>query len=129
MLKKVRKNDISKAPKELNKLVITVNYDEKVKLKSTHSSEFMEKILTYIPSGMEKYQDNKKAIIKTTGYGKSGFSFSFKAEPSEIQNHLKDSYLGYQPIPINASGSITKDNRFDLSEGGGLSLKKVRIHK
>ncbi|MGI9920492.1 MULTISPECIES: hypothetical protein [Vibrio harveyi group] len=117
VLKKVRKNDISKAPKELNKLVITVNYDEKVKLRSTHASEFVDKVLTHIPSGMDKYQENKKAIIKTTGYGESGFSFSFKAEPSEIQNHLKDSYLGYQPVPINVSESITKDNRFDLSEG------------
>lgn len=118
VLKKVRQNDISKAPKELNKLVITVKYDEKVKLKSPYASEFMDKILKYIPSGMEKYQEHKKAIIKTIGYDQSGFSFSFKAEPSEIQNHLKDSYLGYQPIPINASDSITKDNRFNLSEGG-----------
>jgi hypothetical protein len=39
MLKNVRKNDISKVPKESNRLVITVSCDEKVKLKSIHASE------------------------------------------------------------------------------------------
>lgn len=117
-LKSIRKNDTHKTPKELHKLKISISYSKKHKLLNTSGSSFRDAVVTHVPTGdITKYQQTKRQIIETVGYGENSYRMQFQILPEELDKHITAQSIGLREEPIDVRNSVIFDNRFNLKNG------------
>ncbi|MCU6236738.1 hypothetical protein KWH75_06605 [Morganella morganii] len=123
VLKEIRKNSISSTQKELHKLKISINYDEKNILPENTGVSFREAIFSFIPDfDINKYQDNKRKINKQSGYDDFYCQIQFTATPNKLREHIYQSIVrGNERLEVN--DFKISENRFNLPDGDVTILR------
>lgn len=120
VLKKIRENDISESPKELYDIKLKITYGQKHKLSKNNGTELRELIVSYLPDGMPKYQQNKHMITENVGYENNGYQVDFKVKYNDLESYIVSSALGLSSS-LEVSDIVTKDKRFELK---GVELRR-----
>lgn len=117
VLKEIRKNHVSKSPKELHKLKISITYGEKNKLSENTGICFRDSVLNIVPnSNINEYQKNKTRIIDNTGYEDYNLQVKFNASYEEINKLLyQNIFRGEENVTI--TDLIISENRFNIPDG------------
>ncbi|AIU67247.1 hypothetical protein ABF162_09740 [Vibrio coralliilyticus] len=124
-LKKIRKNDTQKKPKELHELKLSISYSKKRNLISASGKSFRNAVVDFIPEGnIAEYQKNKIDAVNEIGYGKEGYKMEFRISPENLNRHIVAQSLGLNEGPALVKNSVLFDNRFNL-ESGPVELKRA----
>lgn len=111
VLKSVRKNEIKH--KKLNKVKITIDYNNQHKLDSINGKSLKLKLEEAIVKGMTSYIKNKNSLLKSVGFSENSLTAKFTIDNMEMMN-LINSSLGLENalIPIENQSLIL--SRFDI---------------
>ncbi|HGP4154014.1 TPA: hypothetical protein ACLMQJ_002215 [Yersinia enterocolitica] len=121
ILKKSREISIVDDVKKLNKITMTINYDDTCRLNISDGAFLKEKIKEHIKIGYANYTTEKINYLKNVGYDKGRVSLSFTTSGTDDIINLIDSSLGIIKKPI-ISNLVAVDTRF------GLKSKKPFIN-
>ncbi|OAN10979.1 hypothetical protein A3K86_18540 [Photobacterium jeanii] len=113
VLKKIRENDLLDKPEKLNHIKLWVNYNDSLKLSRNDGEALRDKIMTFVPGGIVKYQQDKHVLTETVGYEDGGYQFRFNAVPDELEDYLMKRALGVAKS-LNIKDTIMLDTRFQL---------------
>lgn len=114
ILKKIRQNYLLEIPKKLNKIELKVSYSKKHKLRENTGEALRNKIVSFVPDGIAKYQKDKHELTETVGYENGGYQFQFKKSGNELEDYLMNKALGLA-TSLNVKDAVMKDTRFRLN--------------
>lgn len=116
-LKKIRRNDTLKSPKELYDVKVSISYSKKHMLSEKSGFAFRDAVLNYVSGGnITKYQEEKIHLLDTVGYDELGYKFKFDASPIELDQHITACAIGISES-LNVKNIVLFDNRFNLKNG------------
>lgn len=111
ILKRVRECDLN--GKKLNESTISIQFNEKNKLKTNTGLELKKQIQTFIPNGMSDYIKSKDKMIKTVGFEDSAISMNLEFPTDISEDDLINMSMGLKKsLPVKIS-NITLE-RFDI---------------
>lgn len=113
-LKRARENSVLKNKKQLNKINLTVTFDDSHKLNEITGCDLKSAIESYMTEGMEVYTENKINDLRKLGYENGGYSLTFQTKATLEYGDLIDASLGWID-KAKVSNIKCFDNRFDIS--------------
>lgn len=113
-LKRARENSVLKNKKQLNKINITVTFDDSHKLNEITGANLKSVIESYVTEGMDVYAENKINDLRNLGYESGGYSLTFQTKAILEYGDLIDASLGWID-KAKVSNVKCFDNRFDIS--------------
>lgn len=113
-LKRARENSVLKNKKQLNKINLTVTFDNSHKLNEITGEELKSVIESYVTEGMDVYAENKINHLRNLGYESGGYSLTFQTKAILEYGDLIDASLGWID-KAKVSNIRCFDNRFDIS--------------
>ncbi|MCL5521156.1 hypothetical protein M5Y73_23350 [Citrobacter cronae] len=113
-LKRARENSVAKNKKQLNKINLTVTFNDSHKLAKITGENLKKTIESYLPEGMEVYTENKINDLKKLGYENGGYSLTFQTKENLEYADLIEASLGWRD-KAKISNIKCFDNRFDIS--------------
>lgn len=113
-LKRARQNSATQKQKRLNKINLTVNFDNSHKLNEITGDLLKKSIEYYIPKGMGAYIEEKTTNLKHLGYENGGYSLKFKTNSKVECGDLIEASLGWVS-KARIRNLEWFDKRFDIS--------------
>jgi len=129
VLKRIRKNEASKDKKQLNKIKITIKYQEEHKLSDVTGVVLKKKLKDYVPYGMKSYIQYKTNILQTIGYDEHTMSMKMTFYESDMMDIIDNSLgLKEKNVPVKLGKmmlrrfSIDMHFKTELDNIGNLSM-------
>ncbi|MCE7646898.1 hypothetical protein [Vibrio fluvialis] len=114
-LKKIRQNDLLEHPKELNKVKISISYNDRNKLSKLDGDSLRLAIKRYSGSCVDTYIKEKQSLGKKVGYEDGGVTVSFTFGKGNFnKQHFIEMSLGLRES-VEVDKFIIKDERFNLA--------------
>lgn len=113
-LKRARENSVLKNKKQLNKINLTVTFNDSHKLTEITGENLKIAIESYLLEGMEVYTENKINDLKKLGYENGGYSLTFQTKANLEYVDLIEASLGWRE-KATIRNIKCFDNRFDIS--------------
>ena len=115
ILKKVREHDVEGQAGQLNKIRMTINYNDSHWLGSIDDICLKATIESYIPKGLTSYIQWKSSLLDNLGYKrrKYGMTVNVTSESGDVRENLVDLFLGLRE-EVAVSGIQGFSNRFGI---------------
>jgi hypothetical protein len=113
VLKRLRKSENDGKSNKLNKMTLTINYDESHELPSLDGKGLKQAIEKYV-GDMSSYVDKKQAILKTIGFDERPVRLTFNLDKKELINFIEASIGLDNKIELN--DFKTDCIRFDMAQ-------------
>lgn len=131
-LKKLRENDLLAKPKELNKVKISVTYNENHRLPNLSGDALKLSIESFTGTCVDTYIKEKQSLRNNIGYKDGGITMTCTfGKHSFNKQHFIEMSLGLRES-IDVDRFIVKDERFNLANDKFIMSQsesgKITIH-
>ncbi|HFG1962850.1 hypothetical protein [Vibrio cholerae] len=131
-LKKLRENDLLEKPKELNKVKISVTYNENHRLPNLSGDALKLSIESFTGTCVDTYIKEKQSLRNNIGYKDGGITMTCTfGKHSFNKQHFIEMSLGLRES-IDVDRFIVKDERFNLANDKFIMSQsesgKITIH-
>lgn len=114
-LQRLREADISEKRDKINKMTLTIHYENPHKLNQLDGVSLKEAILSYVEQGIESYINQKNKLINSLGFEDGNGHIRFNLEGKENFQDFVDVFLG-RKSEVSIKQFIVTKKRFGIEE-------------